>query len=61
MPGIWNGICYVRYRMNGAKIRHGIYICNTSTKYMCSVLSRYVIHVCYLYHLIHMLCFVYFW
>ena len=57
MPGIWNNMCYARYRMNDAKIRHGIYICNTSTWYMCSVLNRYMI--CYLYQLIHVvLCFV---
>ena len=50
-------MCYARYRMNDAKIRHGIYICNTSTWYMCSVLNRYMI--CYLYQLIHVvLCFV---
>ena len=56
MPDIWNSVCYVRYRMNEAKIRHGICICNTSTPYMCSVLSRYVI--CYLYQLMHVvLCF----
>ena len=58
MPGIWNSVCYVRYRMNEAKIRHGICICNTSTPYMCSILRRYVI--CYLYQLIHVvLCFAY--
>ena len=57
MPGIWNCICYVRYRLNEAKIWYEINICNTSTPYMCSVLSRYVI--CYLYQLIHVvLCFV---
>ena len=57
MPGIWNNMCYVRYRMNEAKIRRVIYICNTSEVHMCSSLSRYVI--CYLYQLIHVvLCFV---
>ena len=57
MPGIWNNMCYVRYRMNEAKIRRVIYICNTSKVHMCSSLSRYVI--CYLYQLIHVvLCFV---
>ena len=59
MPGIWNNMCYVRYRMNEAKIRRVIYICNTSKVHMSSSLSRYVI--CYLYRLIHtciVLCFV---
>ena len=58
MPGIWNNMCYVRYRMNEAKIWYGMDICNASTPYMCSVLSRCVI--CYLYQLIHVvLCFAY--
>ena len=55
--GVWNNICYVRYRMTEAKMWHGMDICNTSKMYMCSVLSRYV--MCYLYQLIHVvLCFV---
>ena len=55
----YRSVCYVRYRMNEAKIRYGINMCSTSTPYMCSVLSRYVI--CYLYQLIHVvLCFVLF-
>ena len=52
-------MCYVRYKMNEAKIRHGIHIRNTSKVYMFSSLGRYVI--CYLYRLIHtciVLCFV---
>ena len=50
-------MCYVRYRMNEAKIWHGVYVCNTSEVYLCSSLSRYMI--CYLYRLIHVvLCFV---
>ena len=50
-------MCYVRYRLNEAKIWYEINICDTSTPYMCSVLSRYVI--CYVNQLIHVvLCFV---
>ena len=57
MPGIWYNMCYVRYRANEANIWYGMDIYNTSTSYMCSVLSRYVI--CYLYQLVHVvLCFV---
>ena len=58
MPGIWNNMCYVRYRMNEAKIWHIMDICNTSKYYMCSVLSRYVI--CYLYQLIHVVLCLFF-
>ena len=59
MTGIWNNMCYVRYKMNEAKIRHWIHIRNTSKVYIFSSLGRYVI--CYLYRLIHtciVLCFV---